>query len=447
MTPSQLSKPPLRSTIAWVFYDFANTAYSMNIVSLYFGTWIILELSQRDVYVSVANSLSMILVAVTMPILGDFSDFKGKKLSLLFIFTMSCIVGTALMGVLGYNVHNTSTLIPAVLILFVITNYSYQGGLVFYNALMPSVSTPKNIGRVSGYGVALGYMGAIVGLAAAGVFVDGEVFGAKLAGFSPGGARAAFFPTAVLFFVFAIPIFFFVKELRSTEQKAGRWNIKDSYIKVRQTIVDTNQHPGLLRFLIAKLLYEDSIQTVIIFMGVYTQAVMGFTRAEANQFFTVVIPSAVIGSAFCGILTDHYGPKKTLLGVVFLWIVSLIGVILTSNRVLFWVLGSIIGALMGSTWASARPLLISLVPKESLGEFFGLYSLSGKLAAVIGPLVWSSVTFSLEKYGDVVKFKAAIGAMAIIMIAGLLTLRPVPDLHKKSKMNSGNDFPSSVVSG
>lgn len=408
----------------------------MNIVSLYFSTWIIIELSQRDAYVSIANSLSMILVALTMPVLGDFSDFKGKKLSSLFIFTMSCIAGITLMGVLGYYVSNVSVLMPAVLVLFVMTNYSYQGGLVFYNALMPSVSTPKTIGRVSGYGVALGYLGAIVGLAVAGVFVDGELFGAKLAGVSPGGARAAFFPTAVLFFIFAIPIFFFVKESRSKQQEESKWNIKDSYIKIRQTIIDTNRHPGLLRFLIAKLLYEDSIQTVIIFMGVYTQAVMGFTRAEANQFFTIVIPSAIIGSAFCGILTDHYGPKKTLFWVILLWITSLAVVIMTSNRTLFWVLGGIIGALMGSTWTSARPLLISLVPKENLGEFFGLYSLSGKLAAVIGPLIWSAVTFSLDKYGDVVKYKAAIGAMAILMIAGLFTLRPVPDFHKKIKAST-----------
>ncbi|NIA29797.1 MAG: MFS transporter [Actinobacteria bacterium] len=433
MTPSPHPKPPLRATISWIFYDFANTAYSMNIVSLYFGTWIIIELSQRDAYVSIANSLSMILVALTMPILGDFSDFKGKKLPSLFIFTMSSIAGIILMGVLGYYISNVSVLMPAILVLFVITNYSYQGGLVFYNALMPSVSTTKTIGRVSGYGVAFGYLGAIVGLAVAGVFVDGELFGVKLAGVSSGGARAAFFPTAVLFFIFAIPIFFFVKESRTKEQKEKKWNIKDSYIKVRQTIVETNRYPGLLRFLIAKLLYEDSIQTVIIFMGVYTQAVMGFTRAEANQFFTIVIPSAIIGSAFCGILSDHYGPKKTLFWVIFLWIASLAAVIMTSNRALFWVLGGVIGALMGSTWTSARPLLISLVPKENLGEFFGLYSLSGKLAAVVGPLVWSAVTFSLEKYGDVVKFKAAIGAMAILMIAGLLTLRAVPDFHKKIK--------------
>jgi len=426
-------RPPRIATIAWILYDFANTAYSMNVVSLYFGTWIIISLNQSDLWVSLANSISMIFVALTMPVLGDWSDRKGKKIISLFVFTSTCILGTVALGVLGTQMNNVSLIVPLAILIFIAANYGYQGGLVFYNSLMPAVSTPKTIGRVSGYGVALGYLGSIAGLSIAGIFVDGNFYGIQMPGISAGGAPAAFIPTAILFFVFALPIFIFVKEPPLPAGIKKEWNLKDSYARVLKSIVDTQRHPGLLRFLVAKLFYEDSIQTIIIFMGVYAQAVVGFSLAETKQFFVLVIPSAIVGSALCGIMTDHYGPKRTLTAVLLLWIVSLNIVIFTSSRTIFWISGAFIGALLGSTWTSARPLLITLVPKENLGEFFGLYALSGKVAAILGPLVWSSVAFAFSRFGNVIKYKASTAALMLIMILGLIVLQGVPDLHKRLK--------------
>lgn len=425
-------RPRLRATISWILYDLANTAYSMNVVSLYFGTWVILNLGQSDFIVSFVNSFSMILVALTMPVLGDWSDQHGGKMRLLALFTGLCIAGTALLGVLGTNITAPGVLIPLIMVIFIIANYSYQGGLVFYNALLPSVSTPHTIGRVSGYGVGIGYFGSIIGLAVAAFYVDGHFYGLVIPGIQAGGTVAAFVPTALVFLIFAIPIFLFVREPRSPLQASGSsWRLRESYRKTFRSLVDSKRYPGLPRFLLAKLLYEDSIETVIIYMGVYTQAVMGFTLAEANQFFIVLIPSAVVGSAICGILTDHFGPKRTLTWVIFFWIVVLAGVVATSDRMLFWIAGGLLGILLGSTWTSARPLLISLVPGEKLGEFFGLYALSGKIAAVLGPILWSTITWALASYGPVLKYKAAIAALAFNMFLGLLLLRRVPDLHRR----------------
>ncbi len=424
--------PRTSSTVSWILYDFANTAYSMNVVSLYFPVWIINELGQSDMKVSLVNSISMLLVAITMPVLGDWSDRKRKKLLSLFVFTLLCIAGTFTIGLLGQNISSLSILIPLALVLYVISNYSYQGGLVFYNALMPAVSTPKTIGRISGYGVAIGYLGSAAGLLVGGLFVDGSKFGLTIPGVDAGGTVAAFVPTAVLFLIFAVPVFLFVREPK-LDISDRHWSLKSSYNKVWDSLVSTKKHPGLLRFLVAKFLYEDSIHTIIIFMGVYTQAVMGFSSEETNNFFVIVIPAAVLGSVLCGILTDHYGPKKTLLGVVIAWVISLSLIIITMDRTVFWILGGAVGVLLGSTWTAARPLLITLVPEESIGEFFGLYALSGKAAAIIGPLLWSTVTMSLASHGSIIKYKAAIGALTLTMIAGLVVLWRVPDFHKQRK--------------
>ncbi|MBD3376657.1 MFS transporter [candidate division KSB1 bacterium] len=425
-------KPAKKAVVSWILYDFANTAYSMNVVSLYFGTWLIIDLGQSDFVFSLSNSISMILVALTMPLLGDWSDWRGTKLKPLLWFTLACIMGTAAMGGVGKLVSLPWLIVAMAMTFFVIANYSYQGGLVFYNALLPAVSTRRTLGRVSGYGVAMGYVGAVVGLLVAQVFVEGEIFSFSIPGIQAGGTVASFIPTAGLFLLFALPTFFFVNEPEVKARYTEKWTVSKSYQKILSSLKDTQKYPGLLRFLVAKLLYEDSIQTIILFMGVYTQEVMGFTRGQANVFLMFEVPFAVIGSALCGILTDHYGPKKTLQWVIGGWIICLSIVVTTSHTVIFWIVGAFVGALMGSTWTSARPLLISLVPREMLGEFFGLYSLSGKVAAITGPLIWSLTTWTFASMGTVVKYKMAVLALVLIMIVGFFILRPVPDFHRKN---------------
>ena len=430
--PTDSKKPSRLLTLSWILYDFANTAYSMNVVTFYFPVWIVIELQQSDVIVSAANSLSMILVALTLPVFGDWADRKGRRIRSLLFFTTICIAGTALLGLFGGGSRSLSVLIPTVILIYVLTNYCYQGGLVFYNALMPAVSTDRTLGRVSGYGVALGYLGTIVGLMVAGFFVEGHFYGMTVPGIKGGGTTAAFLPTAAIFFIFAVPIFIFVKE-PPPSQPGAPWSVGRSYRKIWRTLRDTGKYPGLVRFLVAKLLYEDSIQTIIIYMVVYTQAVMGFSRSQSTQFLILITPSAILGSALCGILVDHYGAKKTLSTVILSWVMVLALIVATHHQLLFWILGALVGALLGATWTSARPLLISLVPREMLGEFFGLYALSGKVAAITGPLIWSTVTYILSPHGDVVKYKSAIAVLAVIMLLGYLILLKVPDKHRAMK--------------
>ena len=166
-------------------------------------------------------------------------------------------------------------------------------------------------------------------------------------------------------------------------------------------------------------------------MAVYAQKVMGFSKEGTTQFFVAVIPSGIVGSAIFGIITYHLGPKKTLSFVLLGWIVSLALLICTMNVAAFWIIGALVGIFMGSTWTAARPLLISLVPKDMLGEFFGLYSLSGKLAAIFGPLLWAAVVNGFSKYGVIIKYKAAIAALAFMILIGLIILQKVPNFKQR----------------
>jgi len=427
----QNQKPRLISTLSWIIYDFANTIYSMNVVSMYFSTWIIVDLALGDQYVSFANSISMLLVAMTLPILGEISDRFQRKMPFLIFYTISCIIFTALIGLSGYSISNKTVMVTWAIISFIFANYSYQGGLVFYNALLPAVCTERSMGRVSGYGVALGYLGSILGLIMVLPFVEGSLFGIKMPFISRGGSVASFVPTAILFFLFSLPTFFFVKDpVIDRSRKKPKLDIRTSFKKVWEGISNTKKYPGVTRFLVAKFFYEEAIETIIIFMAVYAQKVMGFSKQGTTQFFIMIIPSAIVGSAIFGILTDHFGPKKTLSIVLGGWIFSLMILIFTMKLWVFWLVGALVGIFMGSTWTSSRPLLISLVPKEMLGEFFGLYSFSGKLAAIFGPLVWAAAVYIFEDYGNIIKYKSAVFALTLLIVIGLIILQKVPGLKK-----------------
>ena len=433
MNFSENDKPAFSATVSWIVYDFANTIYSMNVVTMYFSTWLVVDLGLGDHYVSYANSMSMILVALTMPVLGEISDRFNRKMPFLFIFTALCIISTSLIGYVGKNVTIVDIRILWVILFFVIANYSYQGGLVFYNALLPHVTSRRSIGRVSGYGVAIGYMGSIFGLIMVLPFVEGSIYGLKIPYIEGGGSVASFIPTAVLFMIFAVPAFIFIKDDPAPVKSEQRINIGKSFSKVWEGLTNTRKYPGVVRFLVAKYFYEDAIHTIIIFMAIYAQKVMDFTKSETTTFLIAVTPSAVIGSVLCGILTDHLGAKKTLNYVLIGWIISLMIIVFTMETWIFWVIGAVVGILLGSTWTSARPLLISLVPKEMLGEFFGLYSLSGKLAAIVGPLLWAFIVDTFSSRGDIFKYKAAVASLAILLLVGLIILQKVPDLWNKQE--------------
>jgi len=366
----------------------------------------------------------MLLIAWTMPFLGDLADRRNKKGFMLRIMTISCIAFTCLISA-GTFFSNSATVIAITgLIFFVAANYSYQGGLVFYNAFLPDITSNENYGRISGLGVSFGYLGAICGIILVSPFYDGTVFGWNIPGIPGWSREASFIPTAVLFLIFALPAFIYLKD---TKKPAASVTV-DSGLSASSlvfplfTYLKVARELKLLRFLGAKFFYEESIETIIVFMSVYVQEVSGFTQSEANLFFIIVIPAAIIGAFFCGYAVDRFGSKKTLLIVLGGWIFTMTFVIFSSDKSSIWLTGMLAGIFLGSTWTSARPLLIELSPPERINECFGLYALSGKAAAIVGPIIWGTVVWILKPYGNVFKYKAAVGSLLLFMIIGFILL-------------------------
>ncbi len=424
-----------KDILGWSLYDFANTIYSMNIVSLYLKRYIVEDLGRGDHCFDIPFSLSMAVAAVLLPALGAMSDHSTKKKVFLFLFTLSCCIAVGFMALVP------PSLILVTIVLFVIANFSYEAGQPFYNALLYSVADGTQARFVSGVGVAFGYVGSILGMVLVLPFVTGSVFSWDISFLSGGGKQASFLPTALLFMLFALPLFLWVGEAKVI--KPRKVTLAKAYRDVWEGIKETKKYPGVLRFLIADYFFEDAVATVIINIGLYCSIVLGLAEQAITTFLVVSTISAVVGSLVIGKIAQRWSLKNLLSLIIWGWVVSLFLFLLTNSMILTWFLGSLVGILLGGLWTVSRPLLAELVPREDLGRFFGLFSLSGRAAAVVGPLIWTTVVYFfhsdrllgrvvIDLFGeDAVDFaklpyKMGILSLSVMMVIGLYIFRKVP---------------------
>ena len=386
--------------LAWAFYDFANTIWALNILSLYFPLWVVQDMDAKQSTLSITLSSSMLLVAIVSPALGAVSDQTGKRLQFLASAILITVICTVLLGLphkLGFALG-----------FFIIANFAYQSGNVFYDSLLTTISKFENRGTISGLGVAFGYVGSFAGI----------ILIAPIA--SNWGRVSTFVPTGVAFLLFALPCCLLIKEIPSGKDLSVNL-LKESYVQIYQTIRQHSQHINLFRFIAARFLYVDAINTLLVFMAIYLTEVIGFNDSTIRVLLLTSASSAIIGSFLYGRLTDYLGPKNTLFIILAQWIVVFIGLAATSSPLFIWVIGFLTGTALGGTWTADRTLLTRLAPPSQIGEFFGLYQLAGKFAAVIGPLIWGVTVESLAELGNM-RFRIAILALLINVVLGLLTL-------------------------
>jgi UMF1 family MFS transporter len=406
---------------SWGLYDFANTIFSMNVVSLYFALWVVKDMGGTDLMVGASRAAAMLFVAMTMPLGGAIADRFGLRMPLVALFTLLCCLATA-----GIGIAPDLTL---GLLFFALAVYAYQAALVFYNALLPEVAEGKNLGGVSGLGVSLGYLGSIAGMLMVKPFVgSGENF----------SRQDAFLPTAALFLLFSLPFFLFVRDSHRLPIENLWEKAKEAWGKLKVALTRAEAYPGVRRFLLGRFFIIDAMETIIGFMSLYLVEVGSFSQEksllfgldEVLLFFVISTTFAVAGAYFWGIGVNRFGPKKVLLGVVLLWLFTLL-LATVSPRGGFWIVGPLAGLCIGGIWTSDRPLLIGLVRDEKvMAEFFGLYALSGRLAAVVGPLMWG-VVIELGKPLGSLKYRLAAASVLSMMFLGYLILRKVPDVNER----------------
>ncbi|MDP9482244.1 MAG: MFS transporter [Chloroflexota bacterium] len=409
--------PDLRSRAqaAWALYDFANTIFSFAVVSGAIGLWLTdnsrFGAGPGQLVLSLAVALSVGLNALVSPILGALSDRAGRRLPFLLFFTVLCILPTAVIG-------SSSPLVGVAL--FVVANFAYQAALIYYDATLKTISQPEGRGRLSGVGTAVGYMGTIV--------VGLVIFLLAV----PVEARFAL--AAVLYGLFAIPIFAVVREeRRSGGQPVTVADLIGSWSQLGRSIAHAGQVPGLRRFLLGRFFYTDAVNTVIVVMSVVAVEAVGLTARDANLVLLGLTVVAIAMSFIWGRLVDRLGPQRTLRIVLVSWAVGLVvgaaslSLEGTSRIALFMFAGAILGSGLGGVQVADRVFMVRLAPPERLGEFFGLYGLVGKASQVIGLLLYGAVVFALLGTLHNGAYQVAVLSLLVTMLIGLWLVWPVSD--------------------
>jgi len=411
--------------IAWGLYDLANTIFSMNVISLYLPLWIAASFEKGEIWYAVTYSLSMIAVGIASPLTGSLGDRRGHQ-RLLLISTVIAVLFTALIGLPRSMV--------AILLAFAAANFGYQLSLVSYNSLLSSVADPQERGRTSGLGVALGYIGSLVGMYLVFPFVDGEAF-RRLGPFlqrivnrltvepmtsASEIVRAnAFIPTALLFALFAVPLFLLVRERRGNGDD-GQFALSDVKATFREIIADRN----LRGFYLASFLYMDAVHTVYIVMATYAKFAIGLSDPQILKVLSVAIVTAVVGSFAYGFLTDRLPLKTSVYLVLINWVVALLAVTFATSFMTFLLAAMVCGVGLGGVEVVTRVALLGLIDESQSGKFFGFFNLTGKASSVAGPQIWALILYAATPLGPL-RFRLAVGALLILVLASIVVFRSV----------------------
>ncbi|WP_082686254.1 MFS transporter [Bacillus coahuilensis] len=400
--------------LSWAFYDFANTIFSSNINTIFFPFYVEESVGTNEqmkqiasTFISYANSIASFFLVLFAPLFGVLIDRTGQKKKYIMMFTLISVCATFLMGVFAQtNLEATLWDLPLSIILvilfFIIAKFFFNSSLVFYDSMIGDLGTKEQIPLISGFGVAVGYIGTLVGLAVY-PFVD--------------AAYQAFIPTAILYLIFSIPLFIVIKDtpIVQTEKKSIFSGYKDIY----KTFKDMKSYRNIFTFMLAYFFINDALATAIALMAVYATAIVGFSSDAFVLLYLVSTVTSIIGSFVFGYITKAVGAKRAVTFVGILLVVSLLIAVFAVSTSMFWIAGSLFGVSLGSMWVTSRTLIVELTPDEKRGEFFGLFAFSGKVSAIIGPLVYGTITLLLSDYGNIAS-RIAMGSMIILAFIGLI---------------------------
>lgn len=372
-----------RSVWSWALFDFANSPFTTLVITFvyaaYFTETFVPDSTRGTVLWSRAITVSALIIAVLSPILGALADRGGLRKRFVVFFSFVCVAASCVL----YYIEPGQVL--AALLTVIVANVAFELAIVFYNAFLPDIAPPERIGRVSGIAWGLGFFGGLLSLVVAlvaFVFPEEPWFGFSTQGGE--NVRATNLLVAAWYVVFSIPLLLWVTEDKSRVSQAGRV-LADSIGQLRSTFTQLRKYRQVVRFLIARLVYNDALVTVFAFGAIYAVGTFGFSLQDALIFGIVVNLAAGVGAIAAGYLDDHIGAKRTI-------VISLLGLIagsamalLARDEALLWAAGVLIGIFAGPSQASSRSLMARFVPHDLENEFFGFFAMSGKLTAFAGP--------------------------------------------------------------
>lgn len=407
----------------WAIFDFANSLLYTNVV-LYFPQWITIERGMPDLFYNLTLTLSTFLLLITTPALGAISDRLGKKVWFLRATAFSMIVSTLLIAVASSSRIPNHYLWMIASLLFLIVNYCYQLSLVFYDSMLGAMVPAERYARASSFGLAAGWLGAIIGILLVLPAVQGTI-----TLFQPGGRIQVFVLAPVLFAVVSAYPLMHLKEPTPRTSPIPHLRVRNVYLQVWRDLRALPKSRNVFWFLVAYWLFSDGILTMQENLPIYLERVFGIPDEEKAIIAVGVLLMVIIGATVTGLVGDRFSTSRALITSLALGCVGMIALSLFQDRNIFLLTLMAVSAALGSTWALARALYTKLAPPTRRGEYFGFYSISERSASIIGPLVWGSVVTSMSGTGSVA-YRLPLLLMAVLLG---LSLAPLAQLRMTNR--------------
>lgn len=365
-----------KNIVGWVMYDFANSSFTTIIVtvvySVYFKKVVVNQGELGTALWGRAVSISMLMVAVSAPIFGAVADYSRSKKKFLFINCYLTVIFTALLYFVKAGNIFTGMLF------FIIANFGFNSGNVFYNALLPDIASRDELGKVSGLGWGIGYIGGLISLVLVLPLVNNHL------------TRLVFPTVAVFFGLFALITFFLLKEVRKPSKRTNYF--KTAVNRIIKSFENIRRFRELVKFIISYLIYNDGIIIVISFAAIYGATRFGMNQKQLITYFIIANVTSMFGAIIFGYVLDKIGAKRTISVTLFIWLIVVIWAFFCKNAKEFYFVGMLAGIAIGSSQSSSRTMLALLTPREKTAEFFGFYSVTGRLASIFGPLVYGEIS-------------------------------------------------------
>ncbi|WP_372997693.1 MFS transporter [Lutispora sp.] len=404
---------------SWIFYDWANSAYSVvisaAILPIFFKTLAKnggVSPNMADSYWGYANSIATLIVAILAPILGTVGDYKGKKMQFFKFFFILGVLSTAALSF-------TNQWMP-LLIIYMVTVIGFSSANIFYDAFLIDVTTEEKMDTVSSYGFALGYIG---GSTIPFVISIGLVlFGSKIGISSSLAVKMSFMLTAIWWIIFSIPMLKNVKQIYYIEREKN--TIKKSFLRLYNTFMNIRQYKKVFVFLLAYFFYIDGVNTIIKMSTVYGDSV----GVGSNSLLLALLMTQIVAFPFAilyGKLAKKVGTRTMLLvGIAIYIVICFVGYNM-KTAVEFWILAFLVATSQGGIQALSRSYFGKMIPKEKANEFFGFYDIFGKFAAIMGPALYAmfSQITGHSRYG-------VLSVLLLFVIGGAIMIFAVPKDEK-----------------
>jgi UMF1 family MFS transporter len=412
---------PRLGQISWALYDWANSAFSAVIITFVYATYFSQGIAENEVKGTAEwgwmLTASGIAIAVVSPILGSIADAGGRRKPWLFVFTLVTVIGCFLLW-LG---RPTPEVALMVLVIVGVTNLAFEIAGVFYNAMLPEIVSREYIGRLSGWAWGLGYAGGLLCLSITlFAFVQAEhpLFGLDQE--QAEDVRVAGPLVGLWLAVFSLPLFLFTPD-RPSHHLPLQEAVRRGLGQLRDTFSDLGRYRSIIRFLIARMIYTDGLNTLFAFGGIYAAGTFGMAMSEVIKFGILLNVTAGLGALAFGWVDDWLGAKRTILVALVGLLVSGAAAVVVTEPLHFWIAGALLGIFVGPTQAASRSLMGRMAPPELRTQMFGLYALTGKITAYLGPFFLGTVTWWTGSQ------RLGIATILVFFVIGMILLWPLKE--------------------